>query len=256
MQDKPFLITLLIQIAALRSVWDVLVKPAFLLSVAILVRIAVDFALLGQLSLGVPDLALATTLTFAPFLATGLYVVTYLDRSQVQLSEQALSDPLTRLPNRRAFVDRTEWLIAAIERPHKGTILVLDADRFKNINDSWGHATGDACLKLIAERLRTELRASDLAGRIGGEEFAVFLPGASVDMAEELGWRLCRPIHLQSLKPAGKLSFTLSVGVAPLTAKTGFDDALNNAEIALYRAKKNGRARVEVWTQGMRASAA
>ena len=256
MTDRPFLITLLIQIAALRSLRDLLVKPLFLVILAVLLGVASDLIVVGQLSMNLLAVAKSSIFSLAPFLIAGLYVVTHLDRSERLLSEMALSDPLTGLPNRRSFLDRTEWLKVAIERDHKGVLMLLDADRFKLINDNWGHPVGDQCLMLIAQRLTDQLRATDVAGRIGGEEFAVFLPGADMAQAEDLGQRLCQPIAVEPKKPAGRLTFTMSIGLAPVTADVPLDDSLRNADVALYRAKENGRGRVEIWTRGMKTAAA
>lgn len=188
-----------------------------------------------------------TVLTAAPFMTLVFYVVTYLDRLQLELGQQAATDVLTGLPNRRAFMEQTALGLGYLSTAPRGVILLIDADHFKKINDSWGHAIGDTCLVAIAERIRKTLRSGDQIARIGGEEFAAFLPGVTMQEAVNIATRLSEPITMTPSDPPGRLRFTLSVGAAEVTEGMGLEDALNFADLALYRAKKAGRARLVPW---------
>lgn len=164
------------------------------------------------------------------------------------LQEQSLRDALTGLYNRRqmdiSFEDAFE---EAEERTAPLSVLLIDIDHFKKLNDVHGHAVGDEALKLLADLLEDMFRGSDVACRFGGEEFVVLLPGAdlatAVKRAEELRER-CQSMTLFS---DGKpLNFTLSVGVAALEeGMSQPDELLKRADEALYKAKNQGRNRVE-----------
>jgi diguanylate cyclase (GGDEF)-like protein/PAS domain S-box-containing protein len=165
-----------------------------------------------------------------------------------RLHEQAIRDPLTGLYNRR-YLDETlardEALASRSNKPL--AIVLLDIDHFKQVNDTWGHAAGDYVLQQLGEVLRANVRASDILCRIGGEEFMVVMPGATLDIgarrAEE--WR--RAFEIQSLAPDDGLSFTctVSIGVAAGAGTTEATAAtIRRADAALYVAKRDGRNRV------------
>jgi diguanylate cyclase (GGDEF)-like protein len=156
---------------------------------------------------------------------------------------RAVTDALTGLPNRRAL-DRA--MAQAGDRP--AALLMVDADHFKALNDTWGHAAGDAALKHLGRIFLRSLRDGDLASRIGGEEFALWLDGAGLPTALEVAERVRRAVADTRLPWAGtELRLTCSVGVAcfpdPIEAVTNLHAA---ADAALYRAKQAGRNRVEV----------
>jgi len=240
---------ILIAFLSLRRPIDFLIKPAFSLSLVSLYAVGVEVAVHGQILSSVQVTSTIAALSAAPFFAVVFYVVTQLDHAQESLSEMAMTDPLTGLPNRRAFMDRTQWLASCIDSRSKGVVLALDADHFKRINDTWGHKVGDMCLERIADRMRRELRATDIAGRLGGEEFAVFLPGGTLQDGLILGNRLCQPIVVHSQEPAVLLRFTMSVGVSEVTVTAPLGEAMHQADQALYLAKERGRARVERWVE-------
>ncbi|PTD95362.1 sensor domain-containing diguanylate cyclase [Pseudothauera lacus] len=166
-----------------------------------------------------------------------------------ELQRLASTDLLTGLPNRRAFLTRLEQEQARMQRfGSAGAVLMIDLDHFKRINDSYGHAAGDAALRLFAERAQACLRATDLLGRLGGEEFAALLPGTDAAGATLLAERLRTEIAAAPFpSPQGALTITVSVGVATLSGgDTRAEMALARADAALYRAKSCGRDRVEV----------
>ena len=122
-------------------------------------------------------------------------------------------------------------------------LLMIDADHFKSINDRFGHAAGDRCLTQIAALLRGVLREGDLAGRLGGEEFGVFLPAITLYEARFIADRISRGVVLRVRGVAEPKRVTLSVGMASLRGRTDLAQVLRRADAALYRAKDAGRAR-------------
>jgi two-component system cell cycle response regulator len=165
----------------------------------------------------------------------------YQDRLQVDLDhslELAVTDPLTGLRNRRFLRQHLDSLL----RAQPAAVLVLDVDRFKQINDSFGHAAGDAALCAVADRLRGLLRASDVIARYGGEEFVVVLADAPSEYAATVAERLRmslapRPIMVGE----ARLTITMSIGLAIAPVGSSASRAIGAADAALYRAKADGR---------------
>lgn len=176
--------------------------------------------------------------------------ITERKRAEAELRELAATDYLTGLANRRHFIARMTEEMARLQRRHSlhTAVLALDLDHFKRVNDTHGHAAGDAVLKHFAALVRDALRKIDTVGRIGGEEFAIILPGATVSEARGFAERLRQKVAATSLMGDGKaISITVSIGIAAMqTNDVTADTALIRADGALYRAKKNGRNRVEV----------
>jgi len=175
-----------------------------------------------------------------------------IDQSAWRLEQQVGRDPLTGIAN-RATLDK--GLREALEEGRRTgrfcSLLMIDIDYFKQYNDSLGHIAGDACLVQVASALsRSRVRGHDLVARYGGEEFAIVLIDTSQDMAQEVAHRLIAAIeHLQIAHPAcplGRLS--ISIGLAAQTERTPIDPVsmLAEADHALYRAKRNGRNRLEI----------
>jgi diguanylate cyclase (GGDEF)-like protein/PAS domain S-box-containing protein len=166
-----------------------------------------------------------------------------------ELKRLATTDHLTGLANRRHFLGGMELELERFKRYAKPTaLLMLDLDHFKQVNDTYGHATGDAVLKHFASITLTVLRRTDLVGRLGGEEFAALLPDTDLDgalhLAERLRWALaCLPLPLEEGR---KVALTVSIGVTPFfAADSEVNVILIRADQALYRAKQTGRNRVE-----------
>ena len=164
-----------------------------------------------------------------------------------ELTRLATTDALTGLHNRRAFCDAAATEIARARRYSEPlSIISMDLDRFKLINDKHGHATGDVALVRFAEICRRHVREVDLLARIGGEEFAILLPATSENNAARLAERIRHAVHeLTVLADGQSFKFTVSMGVA---AYRGKDDSLETlmrrADEALYRAKETGRDRI------------
>lgn len=162
-----------------------------------------------------------------------------LDRSL----ELAVTDPLTGLRNRRYVRRHLEGML----RGSDVAVLLMDVDRFKTINDSLGHAAGDAVLCETADRIRGHLRAADVVARYGGEEFLVVLAGGEPEDAMAVADRLRQAVgSIPIVAEGGELNVTMSVGVAVAPAGTPADAAIAAADAALYRAKRLGRDRVQL----------
>ncbi len=170
-------------------------------------------------------------------------------RSSVQHTiELAVIDPLTGLYNRRYLDTHMQVLIErSVARQRPLSVLVIDIDRFKTVNDSYGHDVGDEVIREFAKRIRLTIRGIDLACRHGGEEFVVVLPDTSVETAEAIAERLRDSIASEpfSTEQVQSLSITASVGLSALSGPGETPDLLlKRADLALYEAKKSGRNRV------------
>ncbi len=196
-----------------------------------------------------------------------IFLAVYLglaSRNSLQLSlanrrvlELAQTDILTGLPNRAHFLERLQEINSG-ERRRWGaySILMLDLDRFKNVNDSLGHAAGDALLRQVALRLKSEIRGTDLLARIGGDEFAVIQAegddqrAGSIDLATRLSKLIAEPFLL----PGHQVEIGTSIGIA-LAPEHGSDQEqlLKKADLALYRSKSAGRNCYTVYDEAMSA---
>jgi len=170
------------------------------------------------------------------------------------LRRHAATDSLTDLLNRGAFTREVEEALADArfaENGMRGSLLVVDADNFKAINDTFGHEQGDAALRLIARSIRSVLRSADLVGRIGGEEFAVYLPGTSQLIAEAVAERLRQAVCGVAFAPEGKPHrLTVSVGGAVYDRYLPFAELFRLADQQLYAAKQGGRNCIAVASIG------
>jgi diguanylate cyclase (GGDEF)-like protein/PAS domain S-box-containing protein len=179
-------------------------------------------------------------------------------RAEERLLHDALHDALTGLPNRALFLDRLEMALARWRRdPHHGcAVLFLDLDRFKVVNDSLGHAVGDALLQQIAGALASCLRAEDTVARLGGDEFAILLQAETESDAIRAAERVQQWLA-DAFEAEGHRVFTsASIGIAfPQSTDDEPRDLLRNADLAMYRAKAAGPARYEVFAPVMHRSA-
>jgi diguanylate cyclase (GGDEF)-like protein len=183
-------------------------------------------------------------------IGSAIFLVTLIkERNEAAFATAARFDSLTGTASRRAFLERAEAILQRCRHDQRPvTTLIFDLDHFKEINDGHGHAAGDHVLQRFGATLRRNLRANDLAGRIGGEEFAVILPGAE----SAAGFALAERIRLAfgeecRFLDGVRMGATVSVGLAQATAADGtFEELLDRADKALYRAKRDGRNRVEM----------
>jgi two-component system, cell cycle response regulator len=165
------------------------------------------------------------------------------------LRSAAIHDALTGLLNRAEIIRCLEKELNCTRRGHTAVaVMLVDVDHFKMVNDTFGHPTGDEVLKEVAKRLTSSLRTYDFAGRYGGEEFLLILPGCDLESARRKAWEIkelvgCTPISTRY----GPRSVTISGGVTVANATTSLDPRLilEVADKALYRAKGTGRNRVE-----------
>lgn len=156
----------------------------------------------------------------------------------------ATIDGLTGLANRAATMDRLVAMLDDLSIAEPGAVLLLDIDHFKTINDQLGHAAGDECLRKIGDIIRTTVRGGDTAGRIGGEEFLVVMPGASRDVAMTVGERLRLAVALGGMRYASGEPVTTSIGAAAARAGDTTELLLARADRGLYEAKRQGRNRI------------
>lgn len=166
-----------------------------------------------------------------------------------ELQRVAATDMLTSLPNRRSFMSKLHRLIsrADADRTRQLSVAIFDIDHFKRINDRFGHPAGDEVIKDAGNRAVQSLRKRDLVGRIGGEEFAVILPGADIEMAHTICERMRAAIAGRPVVYGDAIiPFTASVGVAEYQPGEEIDDVMARADAALYEAKVGGRNQVRL----------
>lgn len=179
--------------------------------------------------------------------------VTEHKRIEQELQELATIDFLTQIPNRRSFMGRIEEELARIQRgaSKAAAVLMCDLDNFKLINDTYGHAVGDLVLRHFAHILHDELRKSDYAGRVGGEEFAVVLAGTSITDATIFAQRVQKQLLDTPVNAHTHIiPVTVSIGIAVMQASDlNADVSLSSSDMALYRAKEGGRNRIVVATE-------
>jgi diguanylate cyclase (GGDEF)-like protein len=173
------------------------------------------------------------------------------ERLRIQLQEQAIRDPLTGVFNRRYFAEALDNETArAIREKTPFSIIILDVDHFKKVNDTYGHKCGDLVLQSLARFLMQNTRRSDIVCRFGGEEFVILMPDASVESAQERA-EFFRHEFSQQVNQCGneEIRSTFSAGVAsfPLHAASG-EALLVLADQALYESKEAGRNRVTVYS--------
>ncbi len=186
-------------------------------------------------------------------LLTGLYLALLLAMNRMQqatwqLAQLATTDPLTGRMNRRAFDQQAEREFLRAQRYHTPlTVLMLDIDHFKRVNDTYGHAVGDTVLRQLSTAWHNALRQLDSVGRLGGEEFAILLPQTGLDDARMLAERLrLLTAGIDIPTASGPFRVTVSIGVSVAGAHdTEFSQILQRADMALYQAKQQGRNQVQ-----------
>jgi diguanylate cyclase (GGDEF)-like protein/PAS domain S-box-containing protein len=177
--------------------------------------------------------------------------------AEVELAHQAMHDALTGLPNRSLFLDRLgQGLRRARRAGTNVAVLFLDLDRFKLINDSFGHAAGDRVLCAVAERLTTALRPSDTISRFGGDELTVLCEDVDGEAAARaIAHRLIARLEEPFLVDDGEAFLQASIGIAVGGADAVPEDLIRDADAAMYRAKERGAGRVELFDEAMRRDA-
>ena len=177
--------------------------------------------------------------------------VTARKKSEERIEHLALHDPLTDLPNRRALAGSIERMISRARRGSPGTLLLLDLDNFKVVNDTVGHAAGDQLLVDLARILGRDLRTGDELARLGGDEFVILLEGIPVDVGRLTADRLRRTVDEYRFDVGGRVfELGISIGVVPIDGTLEAASVLSMADSALYTAKERGRNRVIVFDSG------
>jgi diguanylate cyclase (GGDEF)-like protein len=188
--------------------------------------------------------------TFSVLMVLGTAVALgRLATAERKLMLRALTDPLTGVFNRRTFLDMSSKEEARARR--RGTltsVLMMDIDHFKRVNDTYGHGVGDQVIKALAAVAIKGLRPTDILARYGGEEFVVTLPETDGDVARLVAERLRAALEQAVVKAdgVGEVRFTVSIGVATFATGVPLAAAMERADQALYRAKEGGRNRVEI----------
>ncbi|MEF2070165.1 GGDEF domain-containing protein [Consotaella aegiceratis] len=203
--------------------------------------------------------AVETGITLALVLSLGAVIchhvlltlrVAHLNRINSGLRRAATTDDLTKVLNRAAFarlVTQEARGLRSDNRDSSHTLLMIDVDHFKQINDRMGHATGDQVLYAIASTLRRSLRSTDTIGRLGGEEFGVLLRGTHGESASLAAERLRQCVNTIEVGPPGnKIRLSVSIGGVAFREPLPFDIIYRTADEHLYRAKQRGRNRVEL----------
>jgi diguanylate cyclase len=244
-----------------RAVWRrIAMRTGLVISIASLVSLLLAHFMLSTFSGGL-NLEGALASVLMPFLIGGPTMFYHqiqaaqLREANRRLEVLAATDWLTGCLNRRAFTGEVTAALAA--DPLEGCgFLVIDADHFKTINDRFGHDRGDEVLQFIANALRDAIGDDDLVGRLGGEEFGVFLRGADADTTHIVAERMRRSINALCLRSGDALHrVSVSIGAAVGGGSESFSELFRLADQRLYRAKQAGRNRTElddgpvIWAQ-------
>ena len=208
-------------------------------AVGMVLRMRVEMMQVGS-SLSV---VMLNQVSFGVVAGITIFAFQHIRRNESLLRDLATHDQLTRVLNARAFAERLGDELRRVARYHRPlALLYLDLDDFKVVNDTHGHQTGDAVLRLVAEAIRHAVRQADVVGRMGGDEFAVLMPETGSALATQAADRLAT--GLRSVLN-GSPAVTASIGVvSPITQEADTDAIMRRADQAMYEAKKSGKNRV------------
>jgi len=192
-------------------------------------------------------------LLIAPFISWYLVGLLFeLEKLEKEMNVLATFDDLTGVYNRRAFYKISECLHTySLNKKEPYSLLIIDLDLFKRINDTYGHSAGDKVLQSFSQIAKELSRSSDILGRIGGEEFAFFLPNTTVQQARRFSQRLLTGINAAVVNFEEKpIRFSVSIGICIHSGDhdTSLHEVLQNADKALYQAKENGRNQVSIFS--------
>lgn len=241
-------------IRKLGRVNSVILITAFSILLSVTVTVLISYSISGYQSLGVAiPIAIVVPLIAAPASSWPLMgLLIKIDSLEKEMRELATFDSLTGLLSRRAFLHDAKNFIALAKRERMSfSVIVLDLDKFKSINDNFGHLAGDEVLKHFAQTIKSLVRKSDLIGRLGGEEFALLLPNTSRTEACALSDRLHQSIRRSSVVYENvSISYSVSMGVVSLGADEmdTIESALKQADQSLYHAKGRGRDRTVIFS--------
>ena len=173
-----------------------------------------------------------------------------LEELQNKLQEQAHRDPMTNLYNRRYFHEVSSSIFQIVQRDdHHISLIMIDIDNFKRINDTYGHAVGDEVIKKLASLLERNVRKSDIVSRFGGEEFVILLPSTDLKGAQKIASKIREAVEeILIVADESVIRFTISLGLADIrSSDQNIEAILNRADKALYKAKESGKNRVVVY---------
>ena len=234
-------------IQKLGRVNTVIVITVFSILFSVILSSVISYSIIGPEFI-VRSILIAITipLIVAPLCAWPLMgLLMKIDSLEKKMRNLATYDSLTGLLSRQAFIQNAKSFIDFAQREQiPFSVIALDLDRFKKINDSYGHAAGDEILKHFATATQIILRKGDLIGRIGGEEFAILLPNTSQADADTLAVRLHQTIRESTIAYGhASITYSVSMGLVSLLGKEtdAIEDILNRADQSLYLAKENGR---------------
>ncbi|MGC2242975.1 MAG: diguanylate cyclase [Candidatus Aquilonibacter sp.] len=218
-------------------------RTSRLMTAGFFVALAIAYGLRAVFANGVQSLVLAVN--YVGLFGTSLgFILMTKERADSELIRTASMDSLTSLLNRRSFIESAERELHRADRQQLQTsVLMLDLDHFKEVNDTYGHPVGDLVLASFARVLRSTLRPFDVVGRYGGEEFCVLLPGTGIDEAVSIAERI-RLVAGNTLVEtrASTVAYAVSTGVVEARASdTSLSDLVDRADRALYQAKAGGR---------------
>jgi diguanylate cyclase (GGDEF)-like protein len=224
-------------------------RTGIIIGISSLASLAVAQAFLQVFSQGLDQAGAVASLVLPVVLGGPVMFYTQLRSAQLaeanrRLEALAATDWLTDCLNRRAFTTRVD---AALGRPDAGpnALLVIDADHFKAVNDRFGHHQGDEVLQLIARAIRANVREGDLVGRLGGEEFGVFMAGSNDLVALYVGERIRAAVNTLFVRSEGIAQrLSVSIGGATCEGGIGFAELFRVADRRLYEAKRQGRNQV------------
>ena len=236
------------QILHVRAFWQVSFLTGLTTVFTTLVPTAVMHFALGPVRHQAPDLYRIIMLItfFIPFLITSpiafflLNMIRLMNLSIQKIDDHVKFDPLTGALTRAYFLNSIERCTTG-----QGAFLMIDADHFKSVNDTYGHAAGDEVLKEISASIKSTIGKRGVLGRLGGEEFGVHFPEMAHAEASFLAWEICENMRNRAIKVGSKsIRMTLSIGLAMQDKNTNFDTAMCLADGLLYEAKREGRDRV------------
>lgn len=229
------------EIFAPRSRTDALWKFLIFCALINLWNVVWNWYVLDNAELSLGHLIVNATFVGSPFVALFVTGSWHQVTAIRMMAQRARYDALSGVLNRQTFMSR---LIRTLPQTRRGLLLLIDADNFKSVNDLHGHATGDKCIAAIGHRLSWHLREVDLVGRLGGEEFAVFLPDVTAEHGRTVAERLGQPVSYSDAAGGDHLTVTLSIGAVWTDPAIDPDAQLALADDALYQAKTTGRARI------------
>lgn len=223
---------------------------ALITLVSVVLSVLVTYATSLVVGHGLPPeswvLAIATPLLVAPLAAWyPIRLLVTIHRMEEKMRALATYDPMTGAMTRQAFIEHAEQHLVWARQSGKGfSLLMIDIDRFKEVNDTFGHAVGDLVLSSFGALVRATKRDGDFFGRLGGEEFALLLPNTHLSGAQTFAEKLLNAIRNQPVNVDGwRVAYTASIGLEEFLpdAPLAFDGLLHHADRALYAAKKAGR---------------